>query len=98
MRHHLIAAVVLSLIVAPSTTHAQESKSDGLKALDHFVGSWNTTATNKVDGSKSTVKESTAWILKDRFILGRESSQPDGVKSLPHGPSKRPLSRRCQLN
>ena len=79
MRHHLIAALVLSLM---SAAHAQESKPDGLKTLDHFVGSWNTTSTNKVDGSKSTVKESTAWILKDRFILSRESSQPDGVKSL----------------
>ena len=82
MRRHLIAAVVLSLIVAQSAANAQEAKPDALKVLDRFVGSWSTTGTNKVDGSKSTVKESTAWILKDRFILGRESSQPDGVKSL----------------
>jgi hypothetical protein len=82
MRHYLIAAAILSLIVAQSTAHAQEATPDGLKALNHFVGSWNTTATNKTDGSKTTVGESTNWILKDRFILGRESSQPDGVKSL----------------
>ena len=82
MHHHLIATVVLSLVVVQSTAHAQEARPDGLKALGHYVGSWHTTNTNKVDGSKGTVKESTAWILKDRFILGRESSQPDGVKSL----------------
>ena len=84
MHHHLIAAVVLSLIGAHSLAVAQEAKPNpiGLKALDHFVGSWNTTGTNKTDGLKTTVKESTAWILKKRFIIGRESSQPDGVKSL----------------
>ena len=82
MHHHLIAAAILSLVVAQSSANAQETKPNGLKALGHYVGSWHTTNTNKVDGSKGTVNESTAWILKDRFILGRESSQPDGVKSL----------------
>jgi hypothetical protein len=85
MRHGLWYATILSFIVIQSAAIAQETKPrpKGFKALDHFVGSWTSTGTNKVvPDIKTTGKESTAWILKERYILGRESSQPDGVKSL----------------
>lgn len=85
MRHGFLYATILCVVVIHSAANAQEGKPrpDGLKALSNFVGSWNTTSTNKVvPDIKTTGKESTAWILKERFILGRESSQPDGVKSL----------------
>jgi hypothetical protein len=85
MRHGYSYATIFCVVDLHSAANAQEGKPkpDGLKALSNFVGSWNTTGTNKVvPDIKITVKENTAWILKERFILGRESSQPDGVKAL----------------
>jgi hypothetical protein len=90
MKHRLIAAVVSVLLVpmaAPSAEEEARPRGDGFEALDHFVGVWKTDVTDKPakwlpKGAKRNVQESTSWILKDRFILGREVSQPDGVKSL----------------
>lgn len=83
MRYGLLFATVLSLLAALNAAQAQdENKPDGLKALDHFVGVWNTEVMSKSDDAKRSVRESTARTLKNRFILGKEVSQPDGVKSL----------------
>jgi hypothetical protein len=85
MRSSFFYVTILSVVVIHSASNAQDAKPrpDGLNALNNFVGSWNTTGTNKVvPDIKTSVKENTAWVLKERFILGRESSQPDGVKSL----------------
>src|SRR5258708_30698017 len=83
MRYGLPFATILSFLVVLAPTQAQEgNKPDGLKALDHFVGVWNSEVTSKTEDPKRSVKESTARALKNRFILGREVSQPDGVKSL----------------
>ena len=57
------------------------------KVLDHFVGNWKTNVTVKPsksspDREERSASESTEWMLNDRFIIGREISQPDGMKSL----------------
>jgi Protein of unknown function (DUF1579) len=91
MKHFLILAVVVSAVAVPPATHSQEEKAppkaEGFQALDHFVGAWKTEVTDKPakwlpQGGKRDVQESLSWILKDRFILGREVSRPDGVRSL----------------
>ncbi len=63
------------------------NKADDGKALDHFVGVWTTAAIDKPSkllpaGAERVGKECAARILKNRFVLGREISQPDGLKSL----------------
>jgi hypothetical protein len=91
MKYGLILTVAVSAIVVAPATRSQEEKStpkaEGFKALDHFVAAWNTEVTDKPakwlpQGGKRNVQESISWILKDRFILGREVSRPDGGKAL----------------
>ena len=79
--------VLIAVVVAPflqTSTEAQDAEPEGAKALDHFVGSWSTEATEKLpelapDGGEHTARESTSWILKNRFVIGREVRQPDNV-------------------
>ena len=85
MKFRLFIAIACSFIL--SSAQAQDDATAGLKALNHFVGNWNTEMTAKPskwmpEGSKGTVKEHTSWILKDRFIQGREIRHPDGEKSM----------------
>src|SRR5437879_4321043 len=88
MRSILLSATIVSVLVLVTATAADDAnKPDGLKPLNHFVGVWNTELTYKPakrvpNGAKRAIKESTMWILKDRFILGREVNQADGVKLL----------------
>ena len=54
--------------------------------LQRFVGVWDQKSTLKPakwnpDGGKVTGKESTVWALKNRILLTREMSQPDGRKT-----------------
>jgi hypothetical protein len=85
LRRRLLAVLVLSL--ASLRSSAQPAAGEPDKLLERFVGVWNVQVTAKPaqwlpNGGKFTVQESTAWTLKKRFILGREMSQPDGVKRL----------------
>src|SRR5437879_1334086 len=89
MKHRLFAAMILSVIVVHTAAQAQEAKAkpDGWKVLNRFVGAWNTEVTDKPakwlpDGAKRNVKESIGWTLKERFIVGREVTQADGMKAL----------------
>ena len=88
MRHGLLFGNILAVLVNLTAIQAKDDTiPNGLKALDHFVGVWNNVATDKPAkllpvGGKRSIKESTTRILKNRFILGREVSQPDGMKSL----------------
>jgi hypothetical protein len=86
MPRRMISAVVLTAFLMTAAV-SPAAEPDGAKVLGHFVGSWHTEVTVKPsqsspDGAKGTVSEYTTWTLKDRFVLGREISQPDGVKSL----------------
>lgn len=59
----------------------------GLDMLSRFVGTWNLSTTAKPakwlpDGGTFTGQESTVWALKNRVILIRDMSQPDGKKGL----------------
>ncbi len=86
MTRHIIATVVLAvLLLTPSESQAEEP--DGAKVLGHWVGSWQAEVTYKPstsspDGAKGTDSEFTTWTLKERFVLGRQVTQPDNVKSL----------------
>lgn len=88
MRHCFFYATTMTVLATLTAVHSQEGeKGDGSKALDYFVGVWNTEATDKPakwlpDGGKRSLKESTTKILRNRFTLSREVSQPDGGKSL----------------
>jgi hypothetical protein len=91
MKPGLILAVAVMGFVVPTAIKSQEEKgtlkSNGFRALDHFVGAWKTEVTDKPakwlpEGANRQVQESISWILKDRYILGREISSPDGGKSL----------------
>ncbi len=88
MRRGLLQATILSFLVITTKAYAQDANdADGLKPLNHFVGVWKTAVTDKPtkalpNGAKRTDSEFTSWILKDRFILGRQTSQPSGDKFL----------------
>jgi hypothetical protein len=86
MTRHINATVVLAVLLL-TLPQSQAAEPDGAKVLGLFVGSWQTDVTVKPSASspkeaKGTNNEYTTWTLKDRFVLGRELSQPDGVKSL----------------
>jgi WD40 repeat protein/serine/threonine protein kinase len=76
------------LLSAPSSNaHDAPRRPPELKVLDQFVGAWKADVIDKPAkfrprGGKREDRESIAWILKDRFILGRGISAPEGVKSL----------------
>jgi hypothetical protein len=79
------AAVLAAFLQLPALSQVGEPKD--AKALDHFVGNWHAqviekSSTSTPDGANHTHIESTSWTLVDRFILGREMRQTDGVKSL----------------
>jgi hypothetical protein len=57
------------------------------QVLQRFVGAWDLKSTLKAakwnpDGGEFTGKESTVWALKNRVIVIRDKSQPDGKKGL----------------
>ena len=86
MTRHIIATVALAALLLTTAT-SQAAESDGAKVLGHWVGSWQGEVTFKPtkqspDGAKGTTSQFTAWTLKERFVLGRQVTQPDNVKSL----------------
>ena len=86
MTRCVISAVVLAALLQ-TAAKAPAEELGGAKVLGRFVGSWHTEVTVKPsasspDEAKGTVNEYTAWALKNRFVLGREISQLEGVKSL----------------
>ena len=63
------------------------ARSNDLDMLSRFVGTWKLSTTAKPakwlpDGGTFTGQESTVWALKNRVILIRDMSQPDGKKGL----------------
>jgi hypothetical protein len=81
----------LLLIHSLFTTNPAEAQEPATHArnevLQRFVGVWDLKSTLKPakwnpDGGEFTGKESTVWALKDRIIMIRDMSQPDGKKGL----------------
>jgi hypothetical protein len=73
----------------PRRCEAQQPAADVPKndVLARFVGVWDLKSTLKPakwnpDGAETTGKESTVWALKNRIIMIRDVSQPDGKKGL----------------
>ena len=84
-RQIITAVIVAGLLRTASTSQAEEPES--AKMLGHIVGSWLNEVTDKPakwlpNGAKHTDSEYTSWVLKDRFTLSRQMSQPNGAKSL----------------
>lgn len=68
---------------------AQQPAADVPKdeVLQRFVGVWDLKSTHKPakwnpDGAETTGKESTVWALKNRIIIIRDISAPDGNKAM----------------
>jgi Protein of unknown function (DUF1579) len=90
MRIHfsLATGVVLAVAFAASVsnqTAAQEAANPRHEILQRFIGEWDLTSTLKPSmwnpqGGEFTGKESTVWALKNRVILIRDMSRPDGKK------------------
>ncbi len=85
VRRIFLTVVLAALLLTPAESQAEEP--DGAKVLGHWVGSWQAEVTFKPstsspDGAKGTDSEFTSWTLKERFVLGRQVTQPDNVKSL----------------
>lgn len=83
-----IATAACLLTFATHATSAQEPAATPRdEVLNRFVGVWDLKSTLKPakwnpDGGDSTGKESTVWALKNRIIMIRDISQPDGKKGL----------------
>jgi hypothetical protein len=79
--HRCLVLILLML----STCDARAVDPTGM--LSRFAGVWRTSSESKPakwtpESTKFTVQESTQSVLKGKFILGHEHSQPDGRKSL----------------
>jgi hypothetical protein len=78
------------LLVLVTTLHLQaqdQAAAAKNEVLQRFVGVWDLKTTLKPakwhpEGGEFTGKESTVWALKDRIIMIRDVSQPDGKKGL----------------
>ena len=88
LRFVLAACLTLVAMFTPNLTKAQEiSNAPGNEVLDRFVGVWDLKSTLKPakwnpEGGETTGKESTVWALKNRIIMIRDVSSPDGRKGL----------------
>ncbi|MCO6459554.1 MAG: DUF1579 family protein [Pirellulaceae bacterium] len=86
----MVLATVIGLqLTGPGCADAQQPAADVPKdeVLQRFVGAWDLKSTHKPakwhpDGAESTGKESTVWALKNRVIMIRDVSSPDGRKGL----------------
>lgn len=79
--HRCLVLILLML----STCDARAADPAGM--LSRFAGVWRTSGESKPakwtpQSTKFTVQESTQSVLKGKFILGHEHSQPDGRKSM----------------
>ncbi|MDZ4683583.1 MAG: DUF1579 family protein [Planctomycetaceae bacterium] len=80
-----IGALPARAATASPASHPATPGSDAM--LPHFVGAWSTAVTSKptkqqLEQMQFQVQEVTDLTLKNRFLIGRELSQPDGVKRL----------------
>ncbi len=84
MMKRAISATCLFLFVVHAASAQDVPKND---VLDRFVGVWELKSTLKPakwnpEGGEFTGQESTVWALKNRVILIRDVSQPEGRKGL----------------
>lgn len=80
MRRYLM---LILLVLSTCDVRAE----DPAGMLSRFAGVWRTSGESKpakwlTERSKFTVQETTQPVLKGKFIMGHEHSQPDGRKSL----------------
>lgn len=85
MTMRVIYATLLFVTCAASAQEQPTAPKN--EVLQRFVGAWDLKSTLKTskwhpDGGEFTGKESTVWALKNRVILIRDMSQPDGRKGL----------------
>jgi hypothetical protein len=78
--------LLLSLLTTRVWTQDQTSPAKN-EVLERFVGVWDLKTRLKPakwhpDGGEFTGKESTVWALKNRIIMIRDVTQPDGKKGL----------------
>lgn len=86
MRIVLTTSLVL-LTMALKLTAQERAASAKDEVLNRFVGVWDLKSTLRPakwnpEGSETTGKESTVWALRDRIIMIRDVSRPDGRKGL----------------
>ncbi len=77
----------LLLFVTFTASAQEQTTAPKNEVLQRFVGVWDLKSSLKPakwnpEGGESTGKESTVWALKNRVILIRDMSQPDGRKGL----------------
>jgi hypothetical protein len=91
MRNLPLGTLISITILLPALSWSQEDKAppgpEDAPALAHFAGEWTAEVTDKPskwlpEGAKRTEKQSVVKILKNRYLLGREVSQADGIKIL----------------
>lgn len=82
-----IQATCLLLFVTLTASAQEQAANPKNEVLQRFVGVWDLKSTLKPakwnpDGGETIGKESTVWALKNRIIVIRDVSQPDGKKGL----------------
>jgi hypothetical protein len=87
MTRRLVFATCLLLFATFPVSAQDRSVGPRDEVLERFVGVWDLKSTLKPakwspDGGETTGKESTVWALKNRIIMIRDVSQPDGRKGL----------------
>lgn len=83
----VIFATCLLLFVTCAASAQEQPTAPKNEVLQRFVGVWDLKTTIKPakwnpDGGETTGKESTVWALKNRIIMIRDVSSPDGKKGL----------------
>ncbi|MDA1053275.1 MAG: DUF1579 family protein, partial [Planctomycetota bacterium] len=87
MTNRAFKATYLILLVTLTASAQEQAANPKDEVLQRFVGVWDLKSTLKPakwnpEGGEFTGKESTVWTLKNRVILIRDMSQPDGRKGL----------------
>ena len=83
------ASLIYFAASEPPRAEGQQPAADAAKdeVLQRFVGVWDLKSNHKPakwnpEGAETTGKESTVWTLKNRIIMIRDFSAPDGRKAL----------------
>lgn len=87
MTTRLLPSACLLLFVTCAASAQEQAAAPKNEVLQRFVGVWDLKSTLKPskwnpDGGEFTGKESTVWALKNRIIMIRDVSAPDGRKGL----------------
>ena len=87
MPMRVLFATCLFLFVVCAVSAQEKTAAPKNEVLQRFVGTWDLKSSLKPakwhpDGGEFTGKESTVWALKDRIIMIRDISAPDGKKGL----------------